>query len=418
MMDESTLRSTDKICIVYVRYIEDNEPKTSYYGLLDLYGDDTAKNIVKSLNCLWTKDDLKPTNSCWLSTDNASTFTGANEGVIAKLRNQLSIDYLELNTCVAHSFALVGSQASYNSKTRNNKISVLSESIMKVESRISKIYNYFNKSCPRQFKLKNWQNFMEMPELKFKRIFDIRWPSIRDCIRPIIVNVQPGSQALFACLQEAIDDYNSTNVERECAKDLLNEILNDEFLFLLHMHHDLHESVLGPITKPMQNDHLSYFNLMETIKEKTSILNGWTFESPTATDPALADYLELTKTNSFGAFKIVKDDREKLSNNCLEHINRLFEELDRRFSSSSVQENPSILFDPQYLIEHKKKISSNTYGRSALDFVRKKYRNFPGFDFIAVRNEWESLKASLIDYIDYIALDYSPKNVLEKFSFT
>ncbi|CAF5131206.1 unnamed protein product, partial [Rotaria sp. Silwood1] len=112
MMDESTLRSTGKICIVYVRYIEDNEPKTSYYGLLDLYGDDTAKNIVKSLNCLWTKDDLKPTNSCWLSTDNASTFTGANEGVIAKLRNQLSIDYLELNTCVAHSFALVGSQAS------------------------------------------------------------------------------------------------------------------------------------------------------------------------------------------------------------------------------------------------------------------------------------------------------------------
>ncbi|CAF3501980.1 unnamed protein product [Rotaria sp. Silwood1] len=417
-MDESTLRSTGKICIVYVRYIEDNEPKTSYYGLLDLYGDDTAKNIVKSLNCLWTKDDLKPTNSCWLSTDNASTFTGANEGVIAKLRNQLSIDYLELNTCVAHSFALVGSQASYNSKTLNNKIPVLSESIMKVESVISKIYNYFNKSCPRQLKLKNWQNFTEMPELKFKRIFDIRWSSIRDCIRPIIVNVQPGSQALFACLQEAIDDYNSTNVERECAKDLLNEILNDEFLFLLHMHHDLHESVLGPITKPMQNDHLSYFNLMETIKEKTSILKGWTFESPTATDPALADYLELTKTNSFGAFKIVKDDREKLSNNCLEHINRLFEELDRRFSSSSVQENTSILFDPQYLIEHKKKISSNTYGRSALDFVRKKYRNFSDFDFIAVRNEWESLKASLIDYIDYIALDYSPKNVLEKFSFT
>lgn len=33
---------------------------------------------------------------------------------------------------------------------------------------------------------------MESPELKFKRIFDIRWSSIRDCIKPIIINIQPG----------------------------------------------------------------------------------------------------------------------------------------------------------------------------------------------------------------------------------
>jgi hypothetical protein len=33
---------------------------------------------------------------------------------------------------------------------------------------------------------------MEIPELKLKRIFDIRWSSIRGCIKPIIDNVQPG----------------------------------------------------------------------------------------------------------------------------------------------------------------------------------------------------------------------------------
>ena len=63
-----------------------------------------------------------------------------------------------------------------------------------------------------------------MPELKFKRIFDIRWSSIRDCIKPIVANVQPGilyiiylhyitstkmsfhigSQALFGCLEEVM----------------------------------------------------------------------------------------------------------------------------------------------------------------------------------------------------------------------
>ncbi|CAF3838189.1 unnamed protein product, partial [Adineta steineri] len=35
MMDESTSRSNAKSSIVYVRYVEDNEARTSYYGLID-----------------------------------------------------------------------------------------------------------------------------------------------------------------------------------------------------------------------------------------------------------------------------------------------------------------------------------------------------------------------------------------------
>ena len=45
---------------------------------------------------------------------------GINEGVLVKLlRNNLAIDYFDLNVCVAHSFALVGSQASYISQKGN-----------------------------------------------------------------------------------------------------------------------------------------------------------------------------------------------------------------------------------------------------------------------------------------------------------
>lgn len=44
---------------------------------------------------------------------------GMNQGVIAKLHNELAIDYLELSTCVAHSFVLVGVQACYKSKISN-----------------------------------------------------------------------------------------------------------------------------------------------------------------------------------------------------------------------------------------------------------------------------------------------------------
>ncbi|CAF4981505.1 unnamed protein product [Rotaria sp. Silwood1] len=121
---------------------------------------------------LWNKDDLRPRHSCWLSTDNAFTFTGAHEGVITRLRDYLATDCLEVNACVAHSFSLVGSQSCYVPKTQK-------------------------------------------------------------------------SQSLLGCLQETMFDCNISNLDRENAKDLLNTILDDEFLFLIHMHHDLHESILG-----------------------------------------------------------------------------------------------------------------------------------------------------------------------------
>ena len=54
-----------------------------------------------------------------------------------------------------------------------------------------------------------------------------------------------GSQALFGYLEEAMSDARLTSVEREHAKRLLDSVLHDEFLYLLHMHHDLHKSVIG-----------------------------------------------------------------------------------------------------------------------------------------------------------------------------
>ena len=38
-------------------------------------------------------------------------FIGIHDGVAAKLRKKYGISYLELNTCVAHSYALVGKHA-------------------------------------------------------------------------------------------------------------------------------------------------------------------------------------------------------------------------------------------------------------------------------------------------------------------
>ncbi|CAF1442879.1 unnamed protein product [Rotaria magnacalcarata] len=123
----------------------------------------------------------------------------------------------------------------------------------------------------------------------------------------------------------------------------------------------------------------------------------WTFESASDTGPVLYDYLDSTKNGTCGAFKIILGDCKNILYNCCEHFNRLLQELARRFPRSVLQESFSVLFDPYYLLQHKEHISSNEYGRSALNVIRKKYKNFTDFDFNSVRNEWESFKASLYD---------------------
>jgi hypothetical protein len=140
--------------------------------------------------------------------------------------------------------------------------------IANFENLIGRIYSYFGRSTIRQRKLKEWHNFLAMPEIKFKRVFEIRWSSIRDCLKPIMINVKPGnilsyhpgahlqtrgmfhriilgSQALLAILAHTLKDSDVTKNERDAASELLMEILDDQFLFILHFHSDLHECILG-----------------------------------------------------------------------------------------------------------------------------------------------------------------------------
>ena len=62
------------------------------------------------------------------SRHDIKAISGANEGVIAKLRHHLKTDCLESSPCVAHSFALVGSDASLRVK-RKRMIVFLSQDV-------------------------------------------------------------------------------------------------------------------------------------------------------------------------------------------------------------------------------------------------------------------------------------------------
>jgi hypothetical protein len=148
---------------------------------------------------------------------------------------------------------------------------------------------------------------------------------------------------------------------------------------------------------------------MDIIKGKKTILNHWASESTSIMGPALTDYVETTKLGSFGHFKINLGDRITFFNDCRKHIKRLLQELDKRFKPSVVQENLSLLFDVPYLIKNKNKLDSTEYGRRSLDILRKKYQNLPDFDCNLVRNEWESLKPIIFDYIQSFPSDLSEK---------
>ncbi|CAF3930526.1 unnamed protein product [Rotaria sp. Silwood1] len=273
MMDETTSRSAEKSCIIYVRYMENFESKTSYYGLLELDGDGTANNIVKSLVRLWEQDGINPANTCWIASDNAPTFTIERD---------------------------------------NGQKPIRAPCIEKLESTIGEIHNYFGRS---------------------------------------------------------------------------------------------------PITKSMQHDHLSYFNLMDIIKEKQTVLNHCRSESTSIMGPTLTSYIEATELGSFGSFKIKLGDRVMFFNDCRKHIQRLLQELDKRFKPSIVQEHLSMLFDVQHLIKNKNELDSIEYGRRSLDILRKKYKNLPDFDYNLVKNEWESFKPVVFDYKQSLSYDVSEQQI-------
>lgn len=318
----------------------------------------------------------------------------------------------------------------------DNKMGPINPSVAKLESAISKIYNYFSHSSSRQTKLKNWQRFIEQPELHFKRLFDIRWSSIRDSIRPIIENIQPGKllhihfqlevccltfflrfPSIVYCARRNIIRLDMLHIRSWSCKwttkttttrwlfiyctlsswftrvyfrlNFLLFIFSTNKLFLYS----------GPVTKALQGDDISYFELMKLIDEKKKMLLKWIEQKAPVWGPSLSNYIQESKKNLYGLFKIEPANRKNLSKECYDHIKRLLQELDRRFVRSVLGENLSILFDSNYLMDHKEIIDQPVYWREALNYVREKFGKLPSFDKNAVQAEWELIKAPFAEYL-------------------
>ncbi len=113
----------------------------------------------------------------------------------------------------------------------------------------------------------------------------------------------------------------------------------------------------------MQDNNVSYTILKDKIQEKKSVLNGWLSTSSALTldqhinnnlnsttscsyawGPSLSKYIQLTLSETYGAFSIDTKNRQIAEQNCRSYIKRFLIELDRRFPISKIQESLSSLF--------------------------------------------------------------------------
>lgn len=170
----------------------------------------------------------------------------------------------------------------------------------------------------------------------------------------------------------------------------------------------------------MQKDDISYTSLMETISVKKDVLISWKEKKANGDyvwGPSLAEYLRLTQSDDYlGAFKILsKTHRDDLIVDCLLHIDRLIEEIDRRFPQSELRLCLSILFDPMMMKDKQKQSNDATYGRSELDYLRRKYDRLSNFDSRHVQMEWESFRPLVTNFMSVNSSRQSPASFWKDF---
>ena len=161
---------------------------------------------------------------------------------------------------------------------------------------------------------------------------------------------------------------------------------------------------------------------MDTIADKKQILNSWVKKEPNGTfpwDPSLAEYINSTSTGeSFGAFKVLPSTtttRDSLSTDCSLHVQRLLEEIDRRFPTSELHQCLSNLFDPAVLRDNEIHFNDATFGRKELEYLCQKYGKLVDFDVRQVRIEWESFKAILLNFVESQSIGVSSISFWQNF---
>ncbi|XP_053373826.1 zinc finger protein 862-like [Mercenaria mercenaria] len=235
VLDESTDNANRKRLLVYAQYLSKSEIDTCLLNNIEITeGSATADVIVSKILMELRDKGLNLDNLVGVGTDGASVMTGRRNGVVKQLRDKCPS--LVGVHCAAHRCALAASQATKNIQE------------MEWYSRtVSNVFRFFSNSALRENKLREIQELLELPQLKYADIHSVRWLSLENAVS-ILYRTYPALCATLSHIGASGDVV---------AKSLYNDVCQYKFIALTHLLMDILPFV-GRLSKLFQSESLDF----------------------------------------------------------------------------------------------------------------------------------------------------------------
>ena len=259
IIDESTDMGNRKRLLVYGQYlckkmvdvidgdiisqIEMNQIDMCLLNNIEITECKASADVIASKVVVELKDKgIEMSKLIGIGTDGASVMTGRKNGVIKRLQDQCPS--LVGVHCAAHRCALAASQATKDIPE------------MEWYSRVvTNVFRFFSNSALRENKLRDIQELLEQPQLKYADIHSVRWLSMENAVC-ILYRTYP---ALCMTLSDMAANGDIV------AKSHYNDVSQYKFIAFTHMLMDI-LPFIGRLSKVFQGEQLDFSKVMPMVE--------------------------------------------------------------------------------------------------------------------------------------------------------
>ena len=235
---------------------------------------------------------------------------GRVNGVAAILKKENP--YLIAIHCAAHRLALASSQAATG-------ISV----IVQYRKTLSAIYSHFSHSTVHTQELLTVQKVLDEPEIKIKKLYDIRWLSFHN----VVDTIRRSLTSLFVYFENAMEEGDPT------ATGIHRSITTYLFLALTHLLDDV-LSILAKLSLNFQRQNLNISLVQPKVLAVIDAINSMKVHD----GPKLCEFKKAYDDGSYVLYQIKDSASQQLSfaNARRDFLTKLEKNLQDRFVDSSI----------------------------------------------------------------------------------
>lgn len=389
LVDETTdIRVREKM-VLYVRYVDSQTftPKTTFLANVYLQGEEkdgklqgiTASVIYNSIVNYLDQKGLDKSKLFSFGSDGASVLTGRKNGVATKLKENLNPHMISIH-CMAHRLNLVTSKAAENVPYIKNEF----------QEAMTNLFYYLHKSAVRTANLANVQKVFDLPEMKIKKIHEIRWCSFYEALKSVYLSWAP-----------IVTFLRSEKTSK--AQEILKVMLNVKFVYCLHAMMDILPA-MATLSLKMQQTDLDLGAVRPCLDKVKKVLSDvkkttshYAVELQKAISKKSGKFVYKCQNLGGGSEDVKKYDGEVRDM----FVKELQEALDRRFPTHSTQVSAAFEVLALKPIEFLSKEDLVKHGDKQLGILTEHYgteRICKGVKSAAVvnpdfcRNEWIDLK--------------------------